>query len=711
MVDASLLSDSDPNRSPGAPAAARLNEHQQRHLLVSCRHIDKLLAEIEGVLTASTSRSPFPRYRSGLLPVQKKVVEDYLHRIRARLVRVLESQGIGLEPPSIDSTFAIRTTLTFADSAIEELRPKYMRGYGDVPAALVPEIEGLVDEVRSVIQKLSEYLAQDPARDFSARLAQLERQGEEIEAVRTLEGVITRRGLVEYRRGLGIIIDRLANPALEIAIFGRVNSGKSSLLNHLVGAPLLPVGVTPITAVPTTLIYGEQPALSVFFADRPPLTGPVDDVAQYVSEEGNPGNARHVTRVEVRWPSPRLRSGVVFVDTPGLGSVATRGTEETLAYLPRCDLGIVLVDAASTLSPDDVATVAALRQAAIPASVLISKADLLTIGDLARIVRHVSEQLERQLGGHVVVRAVSTAAGHEALVDAWFTEEIEPLYDRHREAALASIRRKIGSLKQAVRASLEAELRHAKGSALQPSHVAEAGRTLQRAGGLLAETVRTAEASAREIGALTEAVVREASLRLVMLGRLVETESALTQDAVRTALFTVVGTRVERIRADVLLTTEPLALALTQAASGLGRPEGVSADDLKVDVRPLPPLPDETGRLALRYPWLALFSDLLFARSVRAQLRATLQPRIEASLQAYTALLVGWVRDAVASVQARFHEQAEPLRAYIERVGASRSADCGDTCGTDTERGQATLLDDLQALADRISPVNEGVKP
>lgn len=73
-------------------------------------------------------------------------------------------------------------------------------------------------------------------------------------------------------------------------------------------------------------------------------------MAQYVSEEANPGNAHHVTHVEVRWPSSRLRSGVLFVDTPGLGSVTTSGGEETLAYLPRCDLGIVLVDAGSALS-------------------------------------------------------------------------------------------------------------------------------------------------------------------------------------------------------------------------------------------------------------------------------------------------------------------------------------------------------------------------
>jgi len=66
------------------------------------------------------------------------------------------------------------------------------------------------------------------------------------------------------------------------------------------------------------------------------------------------------------------------LDTPGLGSLATAGAAETLAYLPTCDLGIVLIDAGSTLTAEDIHTVFALRQAAIPVQILISKADLLS---------------------------------------------------------------------------------------------------------------------------------------------------------------------------------------------------------------------------------------------------------------------------------------------------------------------------------------------
>jgi predicted GTPase len=54
--------------------------------------------------------------------------------------------------------------------------------------------------------------------------------------------IITTHGLIEYREALGFIIDRIENNVFEIGVFGRVSSGKSSLLNYLLGIDYLPVG-------------------------------------------------------------------------------------------------------------------------------------------------------------------------------------------------------------------------------------------------------------------------------------------------------------------------------------------------------------------------------------------------------------------------------------------------------------------------------------
>ena len=151
------------------------------------------------------------------------------------------------------------------------------------------------------------------------------------------------------------------------------------------------MGVNPITAVPTRLAYGTEPRATAWFADRKPEQFDIERLAEFVTEQHNPANIQHVTRIVVELPARRLREGVVYVDTPGLGSLATSGAAETKAYLPRCDLGVVLIDAGSTLTQDDLATVQTLYDAGIPASVLLSKADLLAPADRDRALQYVAE--------------------------------------------------------------------------------------------------------------------------------------------------------------------------------------------------------------------------------------------------------------------------------------------------------------------------------
>lgn len=56
----------------------------------------------------------------------------------------------------------------------------------------------------------------------------------------------------------------------------------------------------------------------------------------------------------------------MFVDTPGFGSLATRGAAETLRYLLRRDLRVVLIDAGSTTTPNDLKTIHTRYDAATP---------------------------------------------------------------------------------------------------------------------------------------------------------------------------------------------------------------------------------------------------------------------------------------------------------------------------------------------------------
>jgi hypothetical protein len=133
-------------------AAAELNSAQRLHLVTSAEYADKLLADVESVLFASKSKSAFKKYKNSLSPAQVKVVEDYVARIRAQTVRVLEAQDIPLPEPKFESIHAIRVTLAFVAVAFEECTANRMRGHGDVPESKIRELNGLVDEMVNAVR-------------------------------------------------------------------------------------------------------------------------------------------------------------------------------------------------------------------------------------------------------------------------------------------------------------------------------------------------------------------------------------------------------------------------------------------------------------------------------------------------------------------------------------------------------------------------------
>jgi hypothetical protein len=147
-----------------------LNPFQANRLRISCQYIDKLLGQMEEILNTSVSKAAFPRYASDLLPAQRRAIDDYIARLRTHLVRTLESQGIVREQPSIPASRAIQASLGAIDIAVEELRPKYMRGYGELPESVAAELNGIVGELRGLIERFDRYLSEGVGEDPKARL-------------------------------------------------------------------------------------------------------------------------------------------------------------------------------------------------------------------------------------------------------------------------------------------------------------------------------------------------------------------------------------------------------------------------------------------------------------------------------------------------------------------------------------------------------------
>lgn len=142
----------------GSRCPGRLNEPQQRRLMVTCKYIDGLLDEIEAALESATGHSPFPRYVVDVTPTQARHIESEIARLRNELLRFLSWQDLAPQPADIPVTRSVLTDLSFVDNAVEELKPRYMRGCGPVPEDALEPLNQSIHGLQSMVRELQSYI-------------------------------------------------------------------------------------------------------------------------------------------------------------------------------------------------------------------------------------------------------------------------------------------------------------------------------------------------------------------------------------------------------------------------------------------------------------------------------------------------------------------------------------------------------------------------
>lgn len=143
-----------------------------------------------------------------------------------------------------------------------------------------------------------------------------------------------REALADDQAALGHLDDleaRLRAP-LRVAIAGRVKTGKSTLLNALIGEEIAPTDTGECTRLVTWYRYGATPAVHAVLRSgaRTPLPVRTVQGALHLDVGGIP--AHLIDRLEVEWPSPLLRR-LTLIDTPGLASLSTELGERSLGIL------------------------------------------------------------------------------------------------------------------------------------------------------------------------------------------------------------------------------------------------------------------------------------------------------------------------------------------------------------------------------------------
>lgn len=204
-----------------------------------------------------------------------------------------------------------------------------------------------------------------------------------------------------FRELYSVIVEcraKLEAGKINLAVLGQMKRGKSSLLNALLREDLLPTGILPLTSVVTEISYADHASATILYRTGNVWDIPLEDVPQYVTEAGNPGNRKGVARLILRHPSPLLRAGIVLVDTPGLGSTYAHNTDATREYLGHIDAAIIVFSVDPPITEAEAEFVKDLRNAVPSLVFVLNKTDLATEQEVAKLQNFLRDELVNRLG-------------------------------------------------------------------------------------------------------------------------------------------------------------------------------------------------------------------------------------------------------------------------------------------------------------------------
>ena len=209
----------------------------------------------------------------------------------------------------------------------------------------------------------------------------------------------------------------------------------------------------------TTIAYGEAESVHVNLSATPEAPAERrrirrEQIGEYAAQGATHPDADRAYLVEVELPDPRLASGLVLVDTPGVGGIYGEHTRATVSYLPQADAAVFISSTDGPLSQSETDFLAraaeAVRAAENPDAMIfvLAKADRVTDVDayadgvrsrIAEVTGRSRDEVEViPTSSHSKVLYVTTGDA-ESLRLSGFTELEEALWrrlERHRAKVL-----------------------------------------------------------------------------------------------------------------------------------------------------------------------------------------------------------------------------------------------------------------------------------
>ncbi len=171
-----------------------------------------------------------------------------------------------------------------------------------------------------------------------------------------------------------------------LVVVGEFNAGKSAFINALVGAEVMPEGVTPTTSVINQLRYGPEPKVTM-------------------QPEG----------VILREYPAEFLDEITVVDTPGTNAIIREHEQLTQQFVPRSDLVLFVTSADRPFTQSEREFMETIRDWGKKIVIVINKIDLLRNGEaVEEVTSFVTENIERLLGFTPDIYPVAALAAQQA---------------------------------------------------------------------------------------------------------------------------------------------------------------------------------------------------------------------------------------------------------------------------------------------------------
>lgn len=152
-------------------------------------------------------------------------------------------------------------------------------------------------------------------------------------------------GMEMLCKSIDEVLKKAIDDSFDVAVIGEFRRGKSTLINALLGKPILPSDVLPTTATLNRVTYDIEQYIDIEYHDGTSEERvPLEMLDEYVTKITSEAEEKAMTIKEavVHYPTSFCKNNVDIIDTPGLNDDNCM-TNITLSVIPNVDAAIFVI--------------------------------------------------------------------------------------------------------------------------------------------------------------------------------------------------------------------------------------------------------------------------------------------------------------------------------------------------------------------------------